>query len=321
MARNKLQQLKCLLCYSSSSSKPSIDENDDHVNHHRHQVIRQQQQREASQTKVDEEYEDAQQRDSLLLEQAVARGAAAAAAAAAAVEQQARSTRNKKQPPITKHRSPFMSMDNNHNNDRVDQQEQQQQQQHKYQDGMFSPSSQVSRMHKHRLSLSSVASASYSDAKFGNHNSKTEHNDVDDDNYTPKSRMVSPKFYHEEETENHHQQQQQRGRRVSKNFRNIHPAHAKIKARVDVFEGRRTSSDLDTISPIAVRWLKETNKSMDNHDENQGQGRYRRHSSTSQPPSSSTAIKDCRNDPYEYAYKIWYQMGLLAFRPKGMENE
>jgi len=33
---------------------------------------------------------------------------------------------------------------------------------------------------------------------------------------------------------------------------------------------------------------------------------------------SETTVKDCDNDPYEYAYKVWYQKGLLKWRPNSI---
>ena len=264
--------------------RPSRQEDDEDENYyHHHAALRQQQQQQHQPLPRQPPEED----DSLLLQQAVARGAADAA--------------NDQKPPLKQQRrAPLMSVDN-HQHPSPGEAE-------------WKSSTQVARM-RERLSLSSAMSASHLSSY-----------DDDNNNYTPKSRIVSPKLADDENeyflSPLHERQAQasEHRRRVSKTFRNIHPAHAKIKARLDVFEGRCTSFDLDTTSPLARSWLANkptqvsssstTTTTDDSHFD------YRRHRRSN---VSRTATRDVQNDPYEYAYKIWYQKGLLAFRPKGME--
>lgn len=113
--------------------------------------------------------------------------------------------------------------------------------------------------------------------------------------------------------ESTHRQSKEAARRRSKRFTNIHPAQAKIKAKMDIFEGRRAS--LDRVPTDLTE-----SETLDSHEDAQIAlwRDYRRRSSLLPPPMAK--VKDVANDPYEYAYKIWYEKGLLAFRPKSMPD-
>ena len=219
--------------------------------------------------------------DDSRLEQAAARGAAAAADGQVTwVETSAASHK----PPRQQPRPPLAPLappqDNNHH--------------HKTRNSnVLRTPSQVSRM-KERLSVSSSSSS-----HFSNENSRNMV-DMDDSSFFPLLDVDDDKYLPPLHPESAARQEQEEQRRRSKNFRNIHPAHAKIKARLDVYEGRRAA-----LSPTHVE-----QRSTSHYQD------YRRRSS--RVPNPAAVVKDCQHDPYEYAYKIWYQKGLLSFRPKGM---
>ena len=107
-------------------------------------------------------------------------------------------------------------------------------------------------------------------------------------------------------------------RRRSKRFHNIHPAHAKIKAKLDIFEGRHSGS-------IESADLTES-ETMDSSEDATmllspvvvpGQS-FRRRRSSLLAPGQERQVIDCENDPYAAAYKVWYNKGMLYFRPKGL---
>lgn len=112
-------------------------------------------------------------------------------------------------------------------------------------------------------------------------------------------------------------------RRRSKRFHNIHPAHAKIKAKLDIFEGRHSSSIERTESTDLTE-----SETMDSSEDNNntmllspvvvpGQS-FRRRRSSLLAPGQERQVIDCENDPYAAAYKVWYNKGMLYFRPKGL---
>lgn len=101
-------------------------------------------------------------------------------------------------------------------------------------------------------------------------------------------------------------------RRRSKRFHNVHPAQAKIRAKLDIFEGR-TSMDHRAADDLTE------SETMDSDDPPvPPPPHYRRRGSSFVPVGHVLAEKDCENDPYAEAYKVWYKKGLLYFRPKGL---
>ena len=102
-------------------------------------------------------------------------------------------------------------------------------------------------------------------------------------------------------------------RRRSKRFHNVHPAQANIRAKLDIFEGRASLDPADTADITES----ETMDSEDNFSSSNYVPHWRRRSSLLSP-NHVFEEKDCENDPYEEAYKVWYNKGLLYFRPKGL---
>lgn len=110
---------------------------------------------------------------------------------------------------------------------------------------------------------------------------------------------------------------QQEGSTTStrRRFHNIHPAGVKIKAKLDLFESGRANHNDDAPDMEATETdLTETTT----FDEEEDAERFIRRRQSLLPPT--LPVKDCKEDPYEWAYLVWYKKDLLYFRPKGVSS-
>ena len=105
------------------------------------------------------------------------------------------------------------------------------------------------------------------------------------------------------------------GEPLPQQARKKHPVQENVKAKMEWFESAFGAPPGDAASKPKTHGIKHTEGLDVSETEEMTESEVGLVRSGS---DSETTVKDCDNDPYEYAYKVWYQKGLLKWRPNSI---